>query len=204
MPPTGPARPPLNRQIIGFRFGILLVGGLLAVGLGGCEKNSLLDGKNIPAGLRDVAPTKLRGTLSRTWGGDNFEVGQREQLHYFLLIGVDCPEPDQPFFQEAVDHLVDTCGNREIEMEVLSYDEFKRELGHAWVTDADGQRVNLAITLLSKGLGWYEGSEFAGSDRYRETMESARAKKLGLWSQPNPTPPWEHWKRTNDALSVEK
>ena len=91
-----------------------------------------------------------------------------------------------------------------MEMEVLHYDELKREVGHAWVTNADGKRINLAIELLSKGLGWYDGNEFEGSDRYRETMESARTKKLGLWSQPNPKPPWEHWKETEDAIRGKK
>jgi endonuclease YncB( thermonuclease family) len=190
--------------MLNFQFGMLLAAGLMAIGLAGCEKNSLVEGKNIPAGLREVASAKLTGTLSRTWGGDNFEVGQREQLHYFLLIGVDCPEPGQPFFEEACDYLNETCGKREIEMEVLSYDDFKRELGHAWVTDADGERVNLALALLSKGLGWYNDSEFEDSDRYRQTMESARTKKLGLWAQPNPTPPWEHWKKTRDEIRGER
>ena len=190
----------LNQRITAKSAMLLVATGLLAVGLAGCEKRSLIEGKNIPAGLREFAPTKLKGKLSRTWGGDNFEVGQREQLHYFCVIGVDCPEPGQPFFQEARDYLVKACGDQEIEMEVLFYDNYKREIGHAWVTDIDGTRVNLAIALLSRGLGWYEGNQFEGSDRYRETMESARAKKIGLWSQPNPTPPWEYWEKSVEAL----
>lgn len=190
----------LNIQTSTFYSSILLATSLLVVGLVGCEKNSLVAGKNIPAGLRNVAPAILKGKLSRTWGGDNFEVGQREQLHYFFLTGVDCPEPGQPFYEEARTYLIDTCSDREIEMEVLRYDEFKREIGHAWVEDAKGKRVNLAIGLLSRGLGWYDGNKFEGAGQYRETMESARTKKIGLWSQPNPTPPWEHWKKFEDAI----
>ena len=204
MPRTKPAMPPPIIQSSTFRFTILLATSFLAILLAGCEKISSVSDKPMPAGLRETAPTTLRGKLFRTWGGDNFEVGQKQQLHYFLLIGVDCPEPGQPFFDEACDCLINTCSDREIEMDVLRYDEFKREIGHAWVTNDDGVRVNLAIDLLSKGLGWYDHNEFEGSDRYREIMESAREKKLGLWSQPNPTPPWEHWKNTQDAARGKK
>ena len=195
--------PPIN-QTSSFHFAMLLAISLMAIGLVGCEKSSFLSDKPMPAGLREIAPAILRGKLFRTWGGDNFEVGQKQQLHYFLLIGVDCPEPGQPFFDEACDCLVNTCSNHEIEMEVLRYDEFKREIGHGWVTNDDGVRVNLAIDLLSKGLGWYGGEEFEDSDRYRQAMESARSRKIGLWSQPNPTPPWEHWKNTQDAVRAKK
>ena len=196
--------PPPNIQNSTFRFTILLATSFLAILLAGCEKISSVSDKPMPAGLREIVPTTLRGKLFRTWGGDNFEAGQKQQLHYFLLIGVDCPEPGQPFFDEACDCLISTCSDHEIEMDVLRYDEFKREIGHGWVTNDDGVRVNLAIDLLSKGLGWYDRNEFEGSDRYREIMESAREKKLGLWSQPNPTPPWEHWKNTQDAARGKK
>ena len=169
--------PPLFNQTSPFYFSVLLATGLLVIGLAGCEKNSLVTGKNIPAGLREIAPTTLKGKLSRTWGGDNFEVGQKEQLHYFFLTGVDCPEPGQPFYEQACDYLINTCSDRDIEMEVLRYDELKRETGHAWVEDANGKRVNLAIGLLSKGLGWYDGNEFEGSDRYRDCL---------LYTSPSP------------------
>ena len=196
--------PPLINQTSTFHFTILLATSLLAIGLAGCKKDPFLSDKPIPAGLREIAPATLKGKLFRTWGGDNFEVGQNEQLHYFFLTGVDCPEPGQTYFGEACDQLINTCSDHEIEMEVLRYDEFKREVGHAWVTNAEGIRVNLAIDLLSKGLGWYDGNEFEGSDRYREAMELARTKKIGLWSQPNPMPPWEHWKNTKDAIRGKK
>jgi endonuclease YncB( thermonuclease family) len=174
---------------------------VLAIGVVGCKRMSFKNNKEIPAKLRDVAPTTLRGKLHRAWGGDNFEVGQKNQLHYFLLVGVDCPEPGQPYYNQSCEHLVDVCSDREIELEIESYDQYKREIGHAWVTDADGTRINLALDLLSRGLGWHPGSTFAGSDQYRKAMESARERKIGLWSQPNPMPPWEHWKRTQDAVS---
>ncbi len=198
-----------SRAIDTSYFSILfLVTGLLAVGLLscelGCEKASFQSSKEIPAGLRDVAPTTLKGKLSRAWGGDNFEFGQKQQLHYFFMIGIDCPESGQPFYKRAHNYLIERCFDREMDIEVLMYDELKREVGHAWVTEADGKRVNLAIDLLSNGFGWYDGNEFEGAEQYREAMESARAKKLGLWSQPNPTPPWEHWKKTQDVIRGKK
>jgi len=115
--------PPLINQSSIFYLSALLASSLLAIGLAGCEKDPFQSDKPIPAGLREIAPTTLRGKLARTWGGDNFEVGQKEQLHYFFLTGVSCPGPGQPFFNEARDYLIITCSDFEIEMEVLRYDE---------------------------------------------------------------------------------
>ena len=47
---------------------------VLAIGVVGCKRMSFKNNKEIPAKLRDVAPTTLRGKLHRAWGGDNFEV----------------------------------------------------------------------------------------------------------------------------------
>ncbi len=173
-----------------------LVASVLIFGVAGCGQS----GKAIPAGLREVGPATLKGKLSRAWGGDNFEFGQQQQLHYFFMTGIDCPELGQPFGEEARRYLIDTYCDRELEMEVLQYDELKREIGHAWATNQEGGRVNLAIDLLSRGYGWYDGNEFEGAEQYRAAMEIARTKKIGLWSQPNPTPPWEHWQKTEDAI----
>jgi endonuclease YncB( thermonuclease family) len=46
--------------------------------------------------------------------------------------------------------------------------------------------------LLKEGLAWWKKS--ASSDAGLEVLEElARAEGKGLWSEPNPVPPWK-WK----------
>ena len=169
----------------------------------GCGDNALRllkQRKAIPAGLREDAQTTLRGKIKRAWGGDNFEVGQQEQLHYFFLVGVDCPEPGQPYYDEARNFLLDQTRDREIEMQVIRYDELKREVGHAWYTNDQGERVNLAIELLKRGYGWYNGKVFENSEAYAVAMEGARGNQRGLWQDPDPTPPWDYWQQVENEI----
>lgn len=85
-------------------------------------------------------------------------------------------------------------------MEVHRYDELKREVGHLWFTTDSGNRKSFAIELLEQGLAWYTGEQFPGSETYEAAMEAAKAAKRGLWSQPDPVPPWEFYQKVEGKL----
>lgn len=171
---------------------------LMSLVLPGCQKQ-----KAIPARLVQSLPARTNGKIIRAWGGDNFECGHRTQLHFFFIIGVDCPELGQPFYEEAKQHLLKTSQGQTIEMEVLDYDELKREIGHVWIINQAGQRINFGIELLEQGLAWFDQNEFEGADRYREAVKIAQDKKIGIWSQPDPIPPWEFWQRQVQSLRAQ-
>ena len=173
---------------------------LAICGCGDSVLHALNQRKAIPAMLRDEVQTTFHGRLKRAWGGDNFEIGQVEQLHYCFLVGVDCPEPGQPFYDDALNFLLEQTRKRELEMQVTRYDDLKREIGHAWYTNDEGERVNLAIELLKRGYGWYDGSEFENLEAYKAAMEDARGSQLGLWQDPNPTPPWDYWQQVKNRI----
>jgi endonuclease YncB( thermonuclease family) len=53
---------------------------------------------------------------------------------------------------------------------------------------------NVGRELLKEGLAWWQRS--ASSDASLEVLEElARASAKGLWSEPNPVPPWK-WEAT--------
>ena len=65
------------------------------------------------------------------------------------------------------------------------------------VVYVDGQDARLA--LIRAGLAWHfkrYAHEQAEEDRERYSFAEveARAKRAGLWSDPEPVPPWE-WRR---------
>lgn len=166
----------------------------------GRDDTLLITSKSIPAALRTNPSTMLEGYIGRCWGGDNFEFGDTEELHYFWLAGIDCPEPGQPFFQPAKQFLLSHYRHKTLQLTVDGYDHLKREFGHAFHTDREGVTTDVALELLKAGLAWYDGSQFEGDQAYKDAFEAAKEAKIGLWSQSSPVAPWEYWQRQQQAL----
>ncbi|HUP43084.1 MAG TPA: thermonuclease family protein, partial [Thermoanaerobaculia bacterium] len=54
---------------------------------------------------------------------------------------------------------------------------------------------SLSRELLRCGLAWWNKKYEPDDLDLRRLEDAARAAKLGLWSQENPIPPWEHRRR---------
>ena len=169
----------------------------------GRDDKLLIDSTSIPAGVRAEASANLVGYIGRVWGGDNFEFGDASELHYFFITGVDCPEPGQPYFNQSKRFLLKNYGHKILELTIDGYDESKRQFGHAIYVDENGRSTDVGLTLVENGMAWYNGSEFEGSDAYREAFENAKRSKIGLWAQPNPLPPWEFYHRQQKSMQGE-
>lgn len=159
----------------------------------GRDDQLLIDTTSIPAGLRTNSSANLVGYIGRIWGGDNFEFGDANELHYFFITGVDCPEPGQPFFKEAKQFLIQNYRHKILELTIDGYDNLKREFGHAIFIDQKGAATDVGLQLIKHGMAWYDGSEFEGSRAYRNAFEQAQRERIGLWAQPAPVPPWDFY-----------
>lgn len=161
----------------------------------GRDDKLLIQTKSVPAAIRTDPTTTLVGYIGRSWGGDNFEFGDTEELHYFWLTGIDCPEPGQPFFQAAKQYLLSRYRHKQLQLTIDGYDHLQREFGHAFYTDAQGVTTDVALDLLTHGMAWYDGSEFEGDQAYKDAFASAKRDKIGLWQQSDPIAPWDFWQQ---------
>jgi len=70
----------------------------------------------------------------------------------------------------------------------MAVDQYKRSVGIVWL---NGKNINQE--MVAEGYAWafrqYLDSHHASE--YIRAEEQARAKRLGLWQQINPQPPWE-------------
>jgi endonuclease YncB( thermonuclease family) len=64
-------------------------------------------------------------------------------------------------------------------------DKYGRTVGHVLI---DGRDVSLE--LLKEGMAWHY-EKYDHNKRLREAEQSARAARMGLWSDGNAEPPWE-------------
>ena len=181
---------------------VLVVLALLMLAfLGGCrlDKNS-----STPAPILKQPPYSYEGRIGRVWGGDNFEVVHQGKLHYAYIRGIDTPEAGQPFFHEAEDKLKQLGRKRRAIINVVGRDALKREICDVTIRDpGDGKTYDLALELVRSGLAWHDLNEEPWAKRFQEAEAQARQEKIGIWSQANPTPPWEFWEQQVQHIQKE-
>ena len=122
--------------------------------------------------------------------GDRLTIRHDGRSETIYLKDIDCPELKQPYGKQAKHATAAFVGNRDIVVRALTRDNRGRT--SAEVLLPDGQ--NVGRELVKEGLAWWQGSG-SGDRSLRDLEELAKAEHKGLWSEPNPVPPWK-WKTT--------
>ena len=101
------------------------------------------------------------------------------------LSEVDSPELGQEFGEEALAYTSKFCLNKIVEIDVVGKDRKGIRLGI--VRLRSGKQLN--TSLLKSGLAWYS-HHCIDLCEMKLIETKAKKKKLGLWIDENPTPPW--------------
>jgi endonuclease YncB( thermonuclease family) len=100
------------------------------------------------------------------------------------LAEIDAPEKSQAFGQVSKQSLSDLTYRKTVQITVMDTDRYGRTVGRVFVGTTD---VNLV--QVQKGMAWaYE--QYVTDPKIPKAEKAARAAKLGLWSDAQPTPPW--------------
>lgn len=105
------------------------------------------------------------------------------------LAQIDAPEKHQDFGQKSKQSLSDMIYQKEVTVKVWDTDRYGRIVGQIFHNGTD---INLE--QVKRGMAWVY-TRYAKDPEYFKAMEIAKSKKIGLWSMPNPVPPWEFRKR---------
>jgi len=122
--------------------------------------------------------------------------------HRIRLAGIDAPEKGQPFAARSKQSLRRMVMGRNARIEWDEQDRYGRLVGKVWVTPAgidcrqepcprtlDAGRAQLTVGLAWHYLGRHQGEEDSLAYEFDET--EARARRVGLWSEPDPIAPWD-------------
>jgi endonuclease YncB( thermonuclease family) len=106
------------------------------------------------------------------------------------LAHVDCPEKKQAFGMRAKQFASNFCFGKTVKIvETARRDRSGRMIASVYVNK---QCLNQA--LVSNGLAWHF-KKYSKDMSYDVLEQKARASKIGLWSDPNPTAPWD-WRKS--------
>lgn len=116
------------------------------------------------------------------------------------LRGIDAPESRQPWGDRSRQHLAALVHGKPVVISWQKRDRWQRIIGTVWVEPADcpgcGPTLDAGRAQLAAGMAWW--FKRYASDQPREERHSyefeeaeARARRVGLWADPQQTPPWD-------------
>jgi micrococcal nuclease len=145
------------------------------------------------APVHAVAGTEFVARVLTVHEGDRVTIHYQERNEMVTLRDVDCPELKQPYGQQAKHATAAYLANREVVVRELRKDQRGRMT--ADIVLHDGR--NIARELVKEGLAWVQPGE-VHDPALKDMEELAKASKTGLWSEPDPLPPWK-WKSPKPA-----
>jgi endonuclease YncB( thermonuclease family) len=102
------------------------------------------------------------------------------------LAEIDCPEKSQAFGQRAKQFTLDKAAQKNVTIEVRDHDRYGRTVGEVFLPD--GKSLNRE--LVRNGYAWWY-RQYSKDLSLGENEQEARSARRGLWSDPNPIPPWD-------------
>ena len=148
-------------------------------------------------GRREVTNLELviEGKVINVHDGDTITVlDQDKKKTHIRLQGIDAPELKQEFGSVSQQNLSRMVLGKQVTIVWTKVDKYRRTVGTIML---DGRDIN--IEQVKAGLAWhfkkYEDEQKPEDRRaYAAAEQEARAAKLGLWKDPNPTPPGD-WRQ---------
>jgi len=148
----------------------------------------------------------LLGRVVGVTDGDTItvlDVGKAQ--HKVRPAGIDAPEKGQPFGDRAKEDLARLVFGQEARVDWHKTDRYGRLVGTVWVASSDSacrgrpdcpKTLDAGLAQLTVGLAWHYkryADEQTPQQRgqYAFAEEEARARRVGLWREANPVPPWE-------------
>ncbi|BEQ13126.1 thermonuclease family protein [Desulfoferula mesophila] len=141
------------------------------------------------SGLAWASPPAWTGKLVGVSDGDTITVMRDGRGVKVRLAEIDSPEKRQPYGQAPKRFTSDLCFGMVVTVKPPTTDRYGRVVAHVRIPDGR----NLNEELVRAGLAW-QYKRYSKSAKLAALEAEARKAKRGLWSEPNPVPPWE-WRK---------
>lgn len=149
----------------------------------------------------------IEGIVTKVSDGDTINVtdplGTKLKIR---LYGIDAPEteksnkktgrvskPGQPYGDEAWEALDSKINRKRVKVDVMGIDRrYNRTVATILL---DGRNINKEMVVEGYAWAYRQYLDRPHASEYIQAEEQARAKRLGLWQQNNPQPPWDFRKK---------
>jgi endonuclease YncB( thermonuclease family) len=137
---------------------------------------------------------QISGKVVKIVDGDTLTIlDASNEQHKIRLAGIDAPEKGQPFGTKARENLAAKVFGQAVHVEVVDIDRYHREVGRIYLGD---RFINME--MVRDGFAW-RYVQYDKPGEFTAAEADAREHRRGLWTDPNPTPPWEWRKAKREA-----
>jgi len=126
--------------------------------------------------------------------GDTIAFSDGDKRIRVRLYGIDAPELDQPFGEEAKTYLCNLIKSgiaegKSINTMKVTTDAYDRVVGMLYIGDAC---INVKMVLA--GYAWHYPETKPVSNDFKMHQEYAQIRRVGMWKSPDNIAPWE-WRK---------
>lgn len=130
----------------------------------------------------------ISGRVVEVADGDTLTIRVAEDDYRIRLYEIDTPENGQPWARQAKNALSRKISQQDVTVEVITTDQYGRLVGKIWLDNRD-----IGREMVAEGHAWAFRPTLDDRSLLRAEA-NAKATGIGLWSKPNPIPPWE-WRQ---------
>jgi len=135
----------------------------------------------------------VTGTVTKVSDGDTIHITTPERTKLKVrLYGIDAPEtpkinrqsgqvhqPGQPYSEEAQKALKDKIMGKQVKLEILDIDKYRRMVGMVWLDD---RNINLEMVREGYAEAFIEYLKPPYRAQFLEAEREAKSARLGIWS----------------------
>lgn len=151
----------------------------------------LSSGPALAATTGSYTPFTATGSVIANHDGDTLKLQTPDRgLLTIRFSGSDTPETGQAFWKSARRALAHLVEDQQVTVHCYKKSH-ERDVCKVFTGQTD-----VGLEMVRHGMAWYAfqyAAELTTAEQlaYRTAEEKARQAKAGLWSEPNPQPPWE-------------
>lgn len=119
------------------------------------------------------------------------------------LSGIDSPEKRQAFGQRAKQAMSELVFGKDVSLECFKQDRYGRSICRVMIAPTSSpsgpKTLDSGLAMITVGMAWWyrkyakdQPPEQRGQYEFAEF--EARSKRVGLWTEAEPTPPWD-WRK---------
>lgn len=128
----------------------------------------------------------IQGNVEKVSDGDTMTIMMGERSMEVRLKGIDAPEIDQPFGEQARQYAGGLCLGDEVTIKIWGTDKSGRIFVDVILRDG----CNLNQEMVKAGYAWVMPDSHK-NDTLESIQSTAKTTHIGLWAEANPIAPWE-------------
>ena len=141
----------------------------------------------------------MEGYVVSISDGDTLTLLVGREQRRIRIAGIDAPEHFQPYGNRSRTNLSRYAYSQDAKADCYKKDSYGRDVCTVWVTPFNcpgcGKTLDVGLAQVSEGMAWWDrnhAGEQSDADRgrYEGAETGAKLRRLGLWRDTKPVPPW--------------